>query len=349
MRILFVDHVCHGLTGSADFFLDILRERFEVKVFRYERYYSCRLPGDLVDWADVIVYWEFLPSRFACGISGKRCVFVPMYDNEWGSKWLWRRLAHLGIHVVSFCGRVTDHARACGVRDVLDVRFAYDPGLFKGQAGDPRKVIVWERGGVDFATVKAIFDPRDIDKTIVMRRQEEAIRHVPISQEDMATYHVEIHRGGFLPKDDYLKLLSEPGVFVAPRLKEGIGMSFLEAMAMGKCVVGHCDATMDEYLVSGRNGIVVDLLHPRRIGADEIAMAQRGVGESARTCYERWLRDRQSISRFFETVAVAKPMGRLWSLYSILSYGLFLVEGSVMRMKGFVKLLSGRFNADTSR
>ena len=53
-------------------------------------------------------------------------------------------------------------------------------------------------------------------------------------------------------------LLTHQKVFIAPRLAEGIGMSFLEAMAMGCAVIAQDDATMNEYIVHGKTGILVD-------------------------------------------------------------------------------------------
>ena len=41
MNILFVDHVCHKKTRSADFFLDILREEHIVDCHYYGTYYKC--------------------------------------------------------------------------------------------------------------------------------------------------------------------------------------------------------------------------------------------------------------------------------------------------------------------
>ena len=331
MRVLFVDHVCHQRTKSADFFLDVLRSRHVVESFYYSRHYHCDISQTKVDWADVIVFWEFLPFRFACGIPGKRCVFVPMYDNEWGSKWLWRRLAMLGMNVISFCRAVGDHVRKCGVKNVLDVCYAYDPSKFVGMAGDPRKVILWERGQVSFSAVKAMFRPQDVDKVTLVRREDECVSYEPISDEDRVAYHLDIKRGGFIPRDEYLAMVAESGVFIAPRLKEGIGMSFLEPLAMGKCVIAHDAPTMNEYIENGKNGILIDMRHPRQIATHEIVAARSGVLELARSLYDQWCADEQKILEFFDGLAAVEPLRSPWTIKSCVTYLLYWFEGALMK------------------
>ena len=136
MNILFVDHVCHRKTRSADFFLDILRARHTVDCHYYDTYYDCRIPHDKIAAADLVIFWEFLPGRFKIAINGKPCLFVPMYDNEWSSKWQWRRIARSGMSVLSFCDALTRHAESCGVKNVLTVHYAMDPSRFPQNTGD---------------------------------------------------------------------------------------------------------------------------------------------------------------------------------------------------------------------
>lgn len=306
MRILFVDHACHQKTKSADFFLDGLRTRHEVHCHYYDHIYRCKVPKDLIEWADVIVYWEFLPSRFACGVSGKRCVFVPMYDNEWGSKWQWRRLAMLGMNVISFCRAVGDHARHCGVKNVLDVRYAFDPSKYEGMSGDPRIALYWDRGAFEIEKVKGMFAPGTLDRLIVYDK--------------------------FVPREDYLKMIREVGVYIAPRFKEGIGMSFLEPLAMGKCIIAHDEPTMNEYLQNGTNGILVDMRHSRQISAAEISAARECVPAAANELYAGWQKDERKILDFIDGLAAVEPLHSPWMIKSCAAYLLYWLEGALMKM-----------------
>jgi glycosyltransferase involved in cell wall biosynthesis len=67
----------------------------------------------------------------------------------------------------------------------------------------------------------------------------------------------------FEQPSDYAVLLQRFQIYFAPRRFEGIGMSFLEAMALGMAVVAPNNPTMNEYLVSGHNGFLYDPEHPQ--------------------------------------------------------------------------------------
>ena len=49
--------------------------------------------------------------------------------------------------------------------------------------------------------------------------------------------------------------MSKSHVFVCPRLKEGIGMANVEAIALGKYLISNNDATMSEYIINDKIGI----------------------------------------------------------------------------------------------
>jgi len=62
----------------------------------------------------------------------------------------------------------------------------------------------------------------------------------------------------FNNRSDYTDLLSSSDLYIAPRKAEGIGMSFLEAMNHGCCVVAPNSPTHNEYITHMLNGILVD-------------------------------------------------------------------------------------------
>ena len=328
MRILLVDHACHKTTKSFDFFAALLRRRFEVETFYYDQAYHVRIPADKVAWADAIVYLEFLPSRFRIAEPGKRCVFVPMYDNEWGSRWQWKRIADSGMAVVSFCGRVTEHARKCGVKNLLDVRYALPPSP---APGDPRVAVLWERGQIGIDQIRKLFAPGDLDKLVLVRRPAPGKVFPPVPEDFRKDYHVELHEGGYLPDEEYRALLSEPGIYIAPRFKEGIGMSFLEALAAGKFVVAHKDATMDEAVEDGVNGRLVDMRNPVRINLPATDPATRL--EKAEERHARWKKDEERILAIFDMLGGQSPSPSPWNLRSIVLFVRFILEGVGMRMR----------------
>ena len=307
MNILFLDHASHKKTRSADFFIDILRKAFTVDILYYEKTYQFSIPGEKKQWADVIILWEFLYNRRDLGIPGKHCIFVPMYDNEWGSKWQWKRIAQSGMPVISFCDAITTHAKKLGVTNILDVRYFPNPADLPQEHGEPKRVFLWERGEVSRNTAERI---------------------LPVT--DGYTFEIK-GANEFIPKEEYLRRLSGSEIVIAPRMKEGIGMAFLEAMAMGKCVVAHNDATMNEYIQDGKTGILRDFRKPiKPITAEEIKNVLANIKSAGESAYNRWLDDTETINPFIEAMAKLPPL-KTGSFRDSIKYGMFLLEGALYR------------------
>lgn len=308
MNILFVDHEVHLKTHSADFFLEILRESFEVKTLYYKKTYRFSIPDEDVAWADVIIFWEFLYNRYKLGVPGKRCIFVPMYDNEWGSKWQWKRIAASGMSVISFCEAITRHAKRHGVKNILDLRYFPNPIDLPQESGEHKRVFLWERGEISRSVAEAILPPAK-GYTFDVKKANE-----------------------FIPKEEYLRRLSKCEIVIAPRMKEGIGMAFLEAMAMGKCVIANDDATMNEYIEDGKTGILCNYrstLAP--IPYKKIGVALSNVKSVMKSIYKRWESDKATIKQFIKSAATLPPL-RMGSVQSNLKYILFLLEGTLYKL-----------------
>lgn len=301
VKFLFIDHECHKKTQSAEFFLEVVRRRFSVDEHYYANYYKTGA-NNAISGYDGAIVWEFPIARNKFYFPGKANVFVPMYDNEWASFWQWKRIAWSGMGVISFCDKVSVHASRCGVKNILDVRYFPDPTAFPQVQGDPKRVFLWERGEIDRATAERLFPPSQGYVFDVKKADE------------------------FLDREAYLERLSKCGIVIAPRRKEGIGMAFLEAMAMGKCVVANNDATMNEYIKNGANGILFSADHAEPVPSEAISRAMAGVGASATRLRLRWLADAGKINDFIATQRPCRP-SLLNRVKLALSYPLYLLEG----------------------
>lgn len=301
MKLLFVDHECHKKTRSAEFFLAVVRKVFDVVEHYYSHYYRTGAWKVAKD-CDVAVIWEFPISRWRFFFPGKRNVFVPMYGNEWSSYWQWKRIAWSGMGVISFCDKVTEHARRCGVTNILDVRYFPDPDSLPKGKGDPKRVFLWERGEITRSVAEKLFPPSDGYVFDVKRADE------------------------FLERDAYLARIAKCGIVIAPRRKEGIGMAFLEAMAMGKCVVANDDATMNEYIKNGENGFLFSRGTLKPFTEDIIARVKTNVTDSAAVLRDRWLQDSRAMNDFLVSQRTC-DLSFANRLKINLTYPLFLVEG----------------------
>ena len=308
MRLLFIDHECHKKTRSTEFFLEILRRSFRIEELYYSQHYRTGAESEM-SGHDGAVIWEFPVSRKRFYFLGKVNVFVPMYDNEWASFWQWKRIAWSGMGVISFCDKVSVHARRCGVKNILDVRYFPDPTAFPQAQGDLKRVFLWERGEIDRATAERLFPPSQGYVFDVKKADE------------------------FLDRDAYLERLSKCGIVIAPRRKEGIGMAFLEAMAMGKCVAANNDATMNEYLKDGETGILFARGIEKTVDAAIMAKVRKNMAVASASFRARWLQDKEKINAFLANQKLCRP-SLLNRIKISLSYPLFIMEGAWCRIIG---------------
>ncbi len=256
-KILFIDLSSHQNTLSTIFLMDLLRTRYEVTV----RYVSSRHDPNMptrkeVSEYDGIVYLQFSPSVWRAKFFHKPQIYVPMYDNETYNYAKWLRIKLDGGRVISFTDKEGGVLRLLGLK-VLDVRY-YTPKR-EFHPGSVRRLFLWDRGYVQLEKIMKLFKPSDLDEIVYRCQKSKGAYYQRLGQE--FGFNVKIvPTEQYLGREEYLKIFYDCGIFVAPRLKEGIGMSFLEGTALGKCVIAHDDATMNEYLTNNETGILVNLM-----------------------------------------------------------------------------------------
>jgi hypothetical protein len=116
---------------------------------------------------------------------------------------------------------------------------------------------------------------------------------------------------GWRTREEYLRFLSAFNVYVASRRHEGIGMAFLEAMAMGMCVVAENQPTANEYILSGKNGILYAggeerIYPPRRVSPEELARMGGEARETIRRIHEKWREKKSEIRKTVERLLAQK-------------------------------------------
>ena len=312
-RLAFIDHSFHKMTRSSDFFLEILNRDFEVTVFFDDGWKG----GPEVDphivnagKFDTVLFWQVLPfARSILRFSCDNLIWVPMYDSEWQRSSVgWRALRRLGLKVVCFSKALYEVTQRVGM---YSIRVQYFPEVPKETVsyGSPR-VFFWQRvNGIVWPLVKRVLGENDVEKTVLRDDPDPNQVFTEPTAEDAAKFHVEVIRnlkvaaGG--RNDEYMRVLSSCNVFIATRLKEGIGLNFLEAMALGMCVVATDAPTMNEYIATGDNGFLFDPEHPRAIDLSRYAECGRRAKAQVARGREQWEASLPAILEF-----VSKPVPR---------------------------------------
>ena len=298
LKIACIGHSHHRETGSSNFFLGLLKELAAVDVYWDEGW----LGRDNLDLREIVgrgydvtvLYQTERHAKFLSD-SGRRVVFVPMYDSCLPfTESFWQELTN--IEILCFCRTLFEQLHALGLRAKY-TQFFPNPAHFEVNTEREYAGFFWRRRHEPrWETLRSLVGDSELSWINVHEAPDlDSPPPATISESDQKRYRLRFSAWSE-DRSTYLEALRQAGIYFAPRLHEGIGMSFLEAMAMGKAIVAPNNPTMNEYLTHNVNGYLFDPEDPRPIDLRRF----REMGGMARQTIERghlrWKRSREEIS-----------------------------------------------------
>lgn len=311
-RAAFIGHYFHHKTKSSAFFKAFLAQHFETIVdfdFDPEMPHAFDYRGLLADPFDAYFYWQSEPVLDSVGaLTTGATYIIPMYDSA-----VLRKLDYWRLHsdrvFISFSQALHATLQEAGCTSIL-VQYYPQPMGRRWRPETGLSGFFWERrpeteydadcvirAAADLG-LQALHIHLAPDSPIdTAARQEDiagtAARRAPKLSVSFSTW--------FERKEDLIAAAARHPIYFAPRIHEGIGMGFLEAMAMGQVVVGPDAPTLNEYVADGHNGLLLgpDLRVPRHIAlTPEVAarLSDRSLGDVA-LGWRRWQEDSQRLSR----------------------------------------------------
>ena len=307
MRIALIDHPYHKKTKSTVFIQNLLEQLGTVELYWEENWWNGK---GIMDLAPVIqgeydlvvcLQTEFLAPYLLR--HNANVVIIPMYDGayRWGDSF-WKQCTRAKI--VNFCRTAHEHHTRLGC-DSYYFKFAPNPADFKQVDNfDNLNGFFWER--LPESAINADFVMQMLEKTEV---ESLHIHQAPDTgtRSDLTGAKIKITQSEWFKEySEFQSVLNKSNVFVQPREREGIGKAFLEAMAMGQCVIAPGFPTMNEYITNTVNGL---LFSPHSIPNFEILNKKfaKRMGQNARftieSIHEEWMLSQQ---RFLDVMSVKK-------------------------------------------
>ncbi len=295
-KIVFVGREVHIRTQSDVFFQEILQEIGDVTIIRRESFDAKETLEAIQEQSpDLVIFYQLRPcwKHHTRALKGPRKVWVPMYDG-FAPLNLKHRLYYWlgGMEGIAFSQRVHEYFTRIRLPS-LPVRYFPEVDLqcASSKQGPPYTVFLWQRDlviGLDL--IADLFEPGTVDRVIYKS-------DLCVSMSRKLPFKVE-QLEGWLPKETLISKIQEADYYLAPRLQEGIGFSFLEAMALGKIVIGHNDATMNEYIEDGVNGHLFE--GRKRLSArwPSPAELKANIVDYGQRTHTAWLDDRKRLKDF---------------------------------------------------
>lgn len=305
LRVGFVDHAYHQRTRSSEFFKNEVLAGHEVEEWWDDRWHSGRFP-DAREIAgrdyDCLVVWqaEELALNLA-SLGARNIVFVPMWDGAFElPDSYWRRLH--GVRIVSFCHALHERVQALGLPS-MSVQYYPDPaGLSEVTDFNTLRGLLWQRRPeIAWPHVALLSSATPFAQMHIHLAQDPGCESSDLpTPAEVATRNITTSTW-LESQRDFHALLEAANVFFAPREREGIGFSFLEAMAAGMCVVAPNGATMNEYITDGVSGRLWNLGRPKPVDLTRAEEMGARARQSVLLGRERWMASLSDLRQFVVT------------------------------------------------
>ena len=302
-RLLFVDHAFHQISKSSEFFIELLRQCFEVECRYIEPQPICTPQQLAVPYGiDIVVVWQldYLAPVFI--EQGFPTIVVPMYDGSSGQPdihWIASSSARF------ICFSIHLHTRLRQLQCHSRLTKYFPPPVYSSVSFDRPRAFLWRRrpeDQIDIPLVEKLFG-RSICGLHVHdapdspgQRQSATSECFPISR----TSWLE-HRA------DYFLAMQNANIFIAPRLSEGIGHAFLEAMARGMLVVANNAPTHSEYICDGLSGRLFSISNPHPILLNDAHRLGRKGQDAVVYGHAQWLSERGALMQFIKDCPKPQP------------------------------------------
>ena len=298
-KLLYVGHTYHNKTKSTQFLQDLLASKYEVTNFNYDPYMDFEENLEILQdtFFDVVVFFQVMPSmtEFDKLVKYKHKVFFPMYDDINNMEdILWGNCSDCII--INFSKTLHEKCLEYGLASFY-IQYFPKPEEVENW-GDEESVFLWQRRSeINPCTVNNIVGIENISKLYWHKAPDPQVLINPVPTKWKSKIQTS---EWFETKAEMKKYLQQSAIYFAPRLFEGIGMSFLDAMAIGRCVIAPNNPTMNEYITDGVNGYLYNYKKQKRINLTNIREIQKNTIEFIKNGYKDFEQNKHKILDWIE-------------------------------------------------
>lgn len=298
--LLYIGHSFHNKTKSNRFLVDLLATEYEVTEFYFDPYGDAFVRYTEIKGKtfDVVVCWQVLPPRWLLNrvVSFKKGIFFPMYDgapNKGDRQWE----DYQDFLVINFCKALHQICESMA----LNSRYIqyFPPAANDFDWGQENSVFFWNRiSEININTIAKLLHSSSVEHIHIHKAIDPGCHYKKLE----CAWGVNITSSDWYQnKNDMLEDMKRSAIYIAPRKLEGIGMSFLEAMSLGRCVIAPNFPTMNEYIKDGVNGLLYNLDDPKPLSISSLRELQKRAYESIKDGHQEWLSRRYDILKWIKS------------------------------------------------
>jgi glycosyltransferase involved in cell wall biosynthesis len=302
-RLAYIDYWSHQSTNSGDFLREILSEEFEIVNFWWKP--NEKIPIEEINKFDHMFFFHAMfPYQIMKKFRNKKIMWAPMYDalnfrNQFFESIFWKQMSSLGIKVLKFSNKIT---KSINNEDIESLKLNYfiKPNFLpKTNEGNKINIFFWDRGRIQIKDWLYLFDKKDLNEIVYFPNPDPGIFKIKENNlNQQKKYNIKYINKKFLPKNEYLKIFEKCNVFIAPRKKEGIGLTVVEAISKGMFIVGYDDATMNEYISDERVGFIYNEKTLKKVNSNNVVQNYEYRKKNAELNYNKWAEGKKKLFHF---------------------------------------------------
>jgi hypothetical protein len=299
MNLLFISPLFHKKTGSNLFICELLKSRYTIDYCYLDWIDDSNIHEHAEKKYDLIVCWQIMLSdRSMSCLTFDKGVFFPMFDDcksvfkteVWWtyrnftiisfSSFLYSRLKIIGLdsHYIQYFPKITEH----------------------NDEGSSQSIFFWNRRAkMNINIVGKLFSNSNVSEINWHQALDPDQKLVPLKDKYLDRFKVKITKW-FDSKKEMYDYRDQSAYYIAPRISEGIGHSFLEAMASGRCVIAPNKPTMNEYIKDGENGLLYNPKNIKAIGKHDLIMIKRNARLYCSEGHKQWNKNKSNIFLWIE-------------------------------------------------
>lgn len=290
-KIALIDHSYHRKTLSFAFLSDMLGKHFDIDTY-WDDSWNGGPPPDYPSMAGKgysrLVFLQVLPPLDLLGrFDPAGMAIVPLFDGTRHVKDA-RWLKYRGARFLNFSQTLHRKLEGLGLTS-LYVQYIAPPAPAGPHTGSAHpRGFFWQRtGAVTWEHIKRLIADTPFEGLHIHAVPDPGAGFVRPGEDDIKKHNITFS-DWFENKGEFLARLGRADIFFAPRRFEGIGMSFIEAMAMGMCVAAPNEPTMNEYIRHGVNGLLYDYDDLRPLDFSGFKTIGRNAHEFVKENYKKW-------------------------------------------------------------
>ena len=262
-KIVYIGHSYHAKTKSTRFLIDFLKKHFDVTEILDESWQGKPYPDlSFVDenYLGIIMFQNIPSPQIVNSLKNQNIIFFPMYDGHGNSPFeFWNQYRNLKI--INFSKTLHNKLKKWGFDSIY---LQYFPKPSKQKVNKENKIFLWQRTDkIDINLVEKLIGNLKT-KIHIHKAIDPKFKFTQPTKKQEKKFKIT-YSSWFPSRKEMTEVLSSCNIYIAPRELEGIGLSFLEAMAMGKVIIASNNPTMNEYIIHNQNGYLYDIINPQPI------------------------------------------------------------------------------------